>query len=102
MAHKKQDSKDVIAAALAGTLLGNEGREVSKGVWERSVYLGADRFVYQLEPSQARGALTIRIVAKRSVGDYLRWVDGLFAPGELPGESSAIHYRAARMLRELL
>lgn len=98
----KPGPKDAVGAALKGTLLGSEGREVSKGIWERCVYLGLDGFVYQIEPAQSRGALKVKIVAKRKVGDYLRWVDGLFAPGELPAESNAIHYRSARLLRELI
>jgi hypothetical protein len=102
MERKKRDSRAASASALAGTLLASEGRELAKGVWESCVYLGTDGFVYQIEGAQTRGALETRIVAKRRVGDYLRWVDGLFTPGELPGESSGIHYRSARILRELI
>src|ERR1700733_104695 len=80
----RPEGKDAIGNALACTLLASEGQELKKGVWERCVSLGADGFVYQIEPIQTRGALKIKMVAKRKVGDYLRWVDGLFAPGELP------------------
>jgi hypothetical protein len=41
-------------------------------------------------------------LGKRKVGEYLRWVDGLFQPGTLPSENNAIHFRAARKLRELI
>jgi hypothetical protein len=98
----KPNTKDASEQALSGTLLGNEGRELKKGLWERSVYLGKDGFVYQLEAGHSRGALKTKVVSKRKVGDYLRWVDGLFAPGGLPDQSNAIHYRSARVLRELI
>lgn len=88
--------------ALAGTVLGKEGRELKNGLWEVGVYLGTDGFVYHINAQQTRGGIQTRIAGKRPTGEYLRWVDGLFRPGELPGESNGVHYRAARKLRELL
>jgi hypothetical protein len=85
-----------------GILLGSDGQELKKGLWEDSVYWGADNFVYHLRAEQRRGGLKATIKGKRPVGEYLRWVDGLFRPGELPSESNAIHYRAAKKLRELI
>lgn len=85
-----------------GTLLGTDGKALGKGVWEDCVYLGSDNFVYHLIAETAGGDVKVTIAGKRSIGEYLRWVDGLFKPGELPGEANAIHYRAARKLRELL
>lgn len=96
------ETKDPVQTALGGSLLGSEGREVKKGLWENTVYLGSDGFVYHITAHQGRGRIETKIAGKRAVGEYLRWVDGLFRPGELPGESNAIHYRAARKLRELL
>ena len=94
--------KDAIETALRGSLLGSEGREIKKGLWENTVYLGADGYVYHITAHQGRGRIETKIAGKRAVGEYLRWVDGLFRPGELPGEANAVHYRAARKLRELL
>jgi hypothetical protein len=94
--------KDPVEIALKGTLLGSEGREVKKGLWENSVYLADDGFVYHITAYQGRGGIVTKIAGKRAVGEYLRWVDGLFRPGELPGEANAVHYRAARKLRELI
>jgi hypothetical protein len=82
--------------------LATEGQEFVKGLWENGVYLGADNFVYQITVSRAPGGLKKTITGKRSVGEYLRWVDGLFRPGALPSEANGIHYRAARKLRELI
>ncbi len=96
------ETKDPVQIALRGSLLGSEGREVKKGLWENTVCLGSDGFVYHITAYQGRGRIETKIEGKRAVGEYLRWVDGLFRPGELPGESNAIHYRAARMLRELI
>jgi hypothetical protein len=95
-------TKDPVQNALKGSLLGSEGREVKKGLWENSVYLAADGFVYHITALQGRAGIQIKIAGKRAVGEYLRWVDGLFRPGELPGEANAVHYRAARKLRELI
>ncbi len=93
----------VIEQLLAqGILLGNEGRELKKGLWEISVYLSKNDFVYSLTAEQGRSELKTTIAGKRSVGEYLRWVDGLFRPGELPSGENAIHFRAARKLRELI
>ena len=91
-----------ISTIIGGKLLASEGREIAKGLWERSVYLGADNLVYELETSERPGDVKSRVAGKRRIGDYLRWVDGLFRPGELPAESNGIHYRAARLLRELI
>jgi hypothetical protein len=96
------ERKDAVQTALSGSLLGSEGREIKKGLWENTVYLGTDGFVYHITAYQGRGRVKAKVAGKRAVGEYLRWVDGLFRPGELPGESNAVHYRAARKLRELL
>ena len=98
----QKNSADVLERVLSGKLLGSEGRELKKGLYEVCVYLGPDGFVYEVSCEKSKGGLKPRIKSKRSVGDYLRWVDGLFRPGELPGESSAVHYRAARLLREIM
>jgi hypothetical protein len=99
---KKSKIHADIRVIRAGTLLASEGDELAKGLWERSVYLGPDSFVYELETSKRPGDIKSRVVGKRNIGDYLRWVDGLFRQGELPAESNGIHYRAARFLRELI
>ena len=99
MSDKESTSKQILAQ---GTLLGSEGGELKKGLWENSVYLGPDNFVYHLTGEQQKGGLKTTIAGKRTIGEYLRWVDGLFRPGEIPSEKNAIHYRAARKLRELL
>lgn len=88
--------------AAQGTVLATEGAEMKKRLWEEGVYLGKDGFVYHIIAEQGRGGLKIAVAGKRSIGEYLRWVDGLFRPGELPGETSGVHYRAARRLREVI
>lgn len=95
-------NKEPLQVALDGSALGFEGEELKKGLWENSVYLGTDGFVYHIIARHVRGGLQKRIAGKRAVGEYLRWVDGLFRPGELPSEANGIHYRAARTLRELI
>ena len=85
-----------------GMLLGSDGPELKKGLWEDSVYWGEDNYVYHLHAEQKRGGLKATIMGKRPVGEYLRWVDGLYRPGEIPSASNAIHYRAAKKLRELI
>jgi hypothetical protein len=95
-------AKDYEQIVRDGSELGHQGRELKRGVWENSVYLGRDGFVYHITCRQGRGSLQTRIAGKRTVGEYLRWVDGLFRPGELPDESNAVHYRAARKLREII
>ena len=85
-----------------GSLLGKDGQELKKGIWETCVYLGKNDFVYYLTAESLRGELKVRIAGKRTIGEYLRWVDGLFRPGDLPSGENAIHYRAARKLRELI
>jgi hypothetical protein len=102
MSSKGADRKPAVQIAIEGTLLGFDGRELKTSVWEKAVYLGADGFVYHISSHQARDTLRHTIEGKRSVGEYLRWVDGLFRPGELPSEANGIHYRAARLLRELI
>jgi hypothetical protein len=102
MPKKGPQQKETLEIALNGTALGSEGRELKKGLWETGVYLGKDGFVYHITAMQRTGGIHINIQGKRAVGEYLRWVDGLFRPGELPSESNGVHYRAARKLRELI
>jgi hypothetical protein len=99
---KKNRISGDLATITGGTLLASEGDQLARGRWERCVYLGTDNFVYELETSKSPGDVKSRVAGKRKVGDYLRWVDGLFNRGELPSESNGIHYRAARLLRELI
>jgi hypothetical protein len=99
---KKNRINGELGTITGGTLLASEGEQLAKGRWERCVYLGTDNFVYELETSNARGDVKSRVAGKRTIGDYLRWVDGLFNRGELPSESNGIHYRAAKLLRELI
>ncbi|HXG63734.1 MAG TPA: hypothetical protein VNO70_01420 [Blastocatellia bacterium] len=102
MSGKEAQQDELARIAAQGTLLAGEGREVKKSVWENGVYWGTDGYVYHMTCEQRRGGAQIKVEGKRSVGEYLRWVDGLFRPGELPSEANAIHYRAAKKLRELL
>lgn len=102
MTKQRTPRQDYEQIAARSTMLGSEGRELKKGVWENGVYLAADGYVYHLMASENAGQLRLKVSGKRAVGEYLRWVDGLFRPGEIPGESSAVHYRAARKLRELI
>ena len=102
MSSKNNQEKRLAQIASSGTILGSEGRELKSGLWENGVYLGADGFVYEMTASRVRGELKVAVRGKRPVGEYLRWVDGLFRPGELPTATTGIHYRAARKLRELL
>jgi hypothetical protein len=88
--------------AARGTLLANEGQEMQPGIWESCVYFGGDGNVYHLTAQPGKRGVVVNVSGKRSAGEYLRWVDGLFRPGELPGEQSGVHYRAARQLREIL
>lgn len=94
--------KAVAQIAVEGTALGMEGREVKPGLWESGVYLGRDGFVYHIYADDGRGEVQTHVAGKRAIGEYLRWVDGLFRTGEIPDESNGIHYRAARKLRELI
>jgi hypothetical protein len=87
---------------MKGSLLGFDGLELKSGFWESAVYLGTDGFVYHINSHNVRDTLRQTIKGKRSVGEYLRWVDGLFRRGELPSAANGIHYRAARALRELI
>jgi len=102
MSGKQPTAGEPIQIAIGGTALGIEGDELKRGLWENGVYLGTDGFVYHVTARQARGGIKAAITSKRQVGDYLRWVDGLFRPGELPSEVNGVHYRAARKLRELI
>jgi len=102
MSSKSPNRPAAVEIATAGSALGVEGQELKKGLWENGVYLGTDGFVYHITARQSRGGLHKTVEGKRAVGEYLRWVDGLFRPGELPSESNGIHYRAARKLRELI
>ena len=97
-----KNNTDAIGQATGGTLLGNDGLELKKGIWQSCVYLGMDGFVYEISAEQSKHGLKTKVKGKRVVGDYLRWVDGLFQPGALPDEANGVHYRAARLLRELL
>ena len=99
---KGSQGKAFAEIAAQGTPLGIEGNELKRGLWETGVYLGQDGFVYHIVAEQRAGGLRISVAGKRSVGEYLRWVDGLFRPGELPGETTGVHYRAARKLREVI
>jgi len=102
MPKKPSHPKDPAQIAAESVALGTEGLELAGGLWENGVYLRADGFVYHITARKAQGRVAVRIEGKRAVGEYLRWVDGLFEPGELPTESNAVHYRAARKLRELI
>lgn len=99
MTGKLANYKQIISQ---GTLLGSDGEELESGFWEDAVYWGADNFVYHLSADKGRSGLKVFVRGKRPVGEYLRWVDGLFRPGEIPSEAMAIHYRAAKKLRELI
>ncbi|MCI0486907.1 MAG: hypothetical protein L0229_09930 [Blastocatellia bacterium] len=98
----KGQQKEILKIVETSTLLAGDGQEVQNNLWESGVYLGADGFVYHIFAQPRRGGIRVHVSGKRAVGDYLRWVDGLFRAGELPSESSGMHYRAARKLRELL
>lgn len=102
MAAKQPPAREPVQIAIGGTPIGTEGEELKRGLWENGVYFGTDGFVYHITARQSRGGIKTTIAGKRQVGDYLRWVDGLFRPGELPSEANGIHYRAARKLRELI
>jgi hypothetical protein len=102
MAGKGTKPKGSVSAAIEGTPLEVDGLELKTGLWEVGIYWGADGFVYHIVAEMRRGGLHHTIISKRPVGEYLRWVDGLFRPGQVPSESSGIHFRAARKLRELL
>jgi hypothetical protein len=102
MSGKGSKAKGPIKAAIDGAMLECDGRELKKGLWEVGVYWGTDSFVYHIVADAKGGTINHTIISKRPVGEYLRWVDGLFRPGEVPSESTGIHYRAARKLRELI
>ena len=102
MSGKRSKSKGPIDAAINGAVLEFDGPELKKGLWEVGVYWGTDAFVYHIVAQVKGGAVDHTIISKRPVGEYLRWVDGLFRPGEVPSSETGIHYRAARKLRELM
>ena len=87
---------------MEGTLLAVDGDRLAGDLWEEAVYLGKDGFVYHISAAETANGAERSVSAKRAIGEYLRWVDGLFRPGEVPSESTGIHYRAARKLRELI
>jgi len=91
-----------IQPAIEGTKLEADGPEVNQGLWEVGIYLGTDSFVYHIVAEASGGVIDYTIISKRQVGEYLRWVDGLFRPGQVPSETAGIHFRAARKLRELI
>ena len=95
-------SPDALATALGGSLLGADGGEIKAGVWESCVYYARDGFIYHVTAEKKGTKHRIAIAGKRSVGEYLRWVDGLFEPGQVPDEKNGVHFRAARTLREML
>ncbi|MFL6216260.1 MAG: hypothetical protein ACJ74J_20420 [Blastocatellia bacterium] len=102
MGGKRIKTKGSIIAAVEGTPLEVDGPELKKGLWEVGVYWGTDGLVYHIVAGMQPSGIHHTIISKREVGEYLRWVDGVFRPGEVPSESSGIHFRAARKLRELL
>ena len=102
MSGKGSQAKGPIKAAIEGTALESDGPELQRGLWEVGIYWGTDGFVYHIVAEARGGAIRHTIISKRAVGEYLRWVDGLFRPGQVPSESTGIHYRAARKLRELM
>src|SRR5438046_2501028 len=102
MSRKGSQPMGPIRAALEGVVLESDGPEIKKGLWEVGVYLGTDDFIYYIVAEVKGGAVSYSVISKRRIGEYLRWVDGLFRPGEVPSESSGIHFRAARKLRELI
>ena len=57
-----------------GSLLGKDGQELKKGIWETCVYLGKNDFVYYLTAESLRGEIKIRIAGKRTdrVGNLCR------------------------------
>jgi|SRR5437868_12426074 len=99
---KRSSSKGSIQAAVEGTPLDVDGPELKQGLWAVGVYWGTDRFVYHIAAETQREGIRHTVISKRPVGEYLRWVDGLFRAGEVPSASAGIHFRAARKLRELL
>ncbi|HEY9230996.1 MAG TPA: hypothetical protein VIS78_02590 [Blastocatellia bacterium] len=102
MPRKRPKPMGPIKAAIEGTKLEADGDEVRQGLWEVGLYLGTDGFIYHIVAEENGGAINYTVISKRSVGEYLRWVDGLFRPGQVPSESAGIHFRAARKLRELI
>lgn len=102
MSKGERQDKSRIRTVVEGTLLAVDGRQLGGELWDEAVYLGKDGFVYHISAVENRGGVERSISAKRAVGEYLRWVDGLFRQGEVPSRSGGIHYRAARKLRELI
>ncbi|HJQ26281.1 MAG TPA: hypothetical protein VKA60_20375 [Blastocatellia bacterium] len=102
MPRKRPKPMGPIKPAVEGTKLEADGPEVKQGLWEVGIYLGTDGFVYHIVAEANGSAIDYTIISKRPVGEYLRWVDGLFRPGQVPSEFSGIHFRAAKKLRELI
>jgi hypothetical protein len=102
MPDNKNQPKQSIGALAGATVLSFEGHQLEEGLWEIGVYLGKDGYVYYIYAEQKGGQVKKTVLGKRKVGEYLRWVDGLFLPGTLPSENNAIHFRAARKLREFI
>ena len=94
----------IIKAAFDGTVLANDGKQLSQGIWEFGVYLGTDGFVYYIEATTKQNEVRHRVMRKNTVGEYLRWVDDIHSgnSGQLPAEANNIHYQAAWALREIL
>jgi hypothetical protein len=102
MSRKNPHHKGPVEIATQGEVLACDGDELKKNLWEVGVYLGTDDFVYYIAADRRRDGVKETILGKRPIGEYLRWVDGLFRPGEIPSEENGIHFRAARKLRELI
>ncbi|HET9529100.1 MAG TPA: hypothetical protein VFQ92_02020 [Blastocatellia bacterium] len=102
MRDDRRQSRKYPEALSGATVLNAEGRQINEDLWESGVYLGTDGFVYYVYAEEKKGQIKTTVLGKRSVGEYLRWVDGLFVPGTLPSESNAVHFLAARRLRELI
>ena len=98
----KGQQKEILRIVETGILLASDGEEAKDGLWENGVYLSSDGFIYHIYAQPWRGGIRAHVSGKRTVGEYLRWVDGLFRPGQVPSEFSGVHYRAARKLRELI
>jgi len=85
-----------------GAPLAEAGERLRNGIHEHLVILGHDGFVYSIKAETDGGKDKITIERKMRPGDYLRWVDELYSGGNLPSDSTGIHYRAAFKLREII
>jgi hypothetical protein len=102
MSEEKNRLRGYALTASKGTALGTDGDRLKCGLWENGVYLGLDGFIYHILAEEKKTKVETTVLGKRKIGEYLRWVDGLFQPGELPDPSNGIHFRAARKLREII